>query len=343
MYNGSKKEMILTIGITSYNRVDELIRCLRSVDCNEYIDNIEIIISEDNSPLRDKIEKAVIEFAEKSKYRIIFHKNEKNLGYDRNLKKLIELANGKYILYVSDDDMFLPCKLSHVLKVLTENDYGFYYSSNYNTEKGRYSKQYDSSYKIDSGAEYARAHIYDSILFSGLIFRVEYVRGLDAERFLNKNYFQVYMFLYSLYKYGGYYDKEPLINAIGDGANGYGQADSAVKSELLANRKHVLSNLEFHKGLIDVIRMAGDDLGVDFISSFEREYSKRSVVGIVSAAKAGRKTLRQYWTKMKSLNIRLTNIAYVYYVFIMIVGGNIAEKLMQIAKKSNVVKGQKYD
>ena len=39
---------ILTIGITSYKRVNELIRCIKSVN-TRYIDDIEILVSEDNS------------------------------------------------------------------------------------------------------------------------------------------------------------------------------------------------------------------------------------------------------------------------------------------------------
>ena len=45
---------ILSIGITSYKRVEELIRCIKSIE-TQYGDDIEIIVSEDCSPLSKEI------------------------------------------------------------------------------------------------------------------------------------------------------------------------------------------------------------------------------------------------------------------------------------------------
>ena len=59
-------EPLVTIGITSYKRINELVRCINSVR-TKYGDEIEILVSEDKSPLSKKIEKAVNELAAKSK------------------------------------------------------------------------------------------------------------------------------------------------------------------------------------------------------------------------------------------------------------------------------------
>ena len=334
---------LLTIAVTSYNRVNELIRCLESIDCEKHIDEIEVIISEDKSPKRNEIEKAVEEFKKKTKYEIVFHKNDINLGYDRNLKQLINLASSKYVLYISDDDMFLPGKIDHFVDVLSNKECALCYSPCFDEEHNRYARYYEKSFDIDRGSQFVRKKIYDSILFSGLIFELDKVRTIDAERFLNMNYIQVYMFIHTLYKYGGYYDNEPLIWIKGDGENGYGQSESSIKNELLANRKHALSNLEFHKGLINVIKMADADLSTKFIKDFEKEYSRRSIVGMLNAALDSKETLRAYWKKMKSLDLNLTIIARLYYCFLSVFGGKFTNNIITCIKKINCIKGLKYE
>ena len=94
---------LISICITSYKRINELKRCIESVD-SKYTEKIEIIVSEDCSPLKNEIRTMVEECANYIPYTIVFNSNENNLGYDRNLKKLMTLANGEYLFYISDDD-----------------------------------------------------------------------------------------------------------------------------------------------------------------------------------------------------------------------------------------------
>jgi glycosyltransferase involved in cell wall biosynthesis len=108
----------LSICITSYNRTKELKRCLESINSKKYADKIEIIISEDHSPQRNIIKKIVSNFALTSKYHLIFNSNEINIGYDNNLGKLIELANGQYILFLSDDDALMNNAIDTIIDCL---------------------------------------------------------------------------------------------------------------------------------------------------------------------------------------------------------------------------------
>ena len=94
---------LVSVCITSYKRVRELERCLKSID-SKRTDTIEVVVSEDCSPQRKEIRKVVVDYAERSPYHVVFNTNEQNLGYDRNLKMLATLASGEYVLYLSDDD-----------------------------------------------------------------------------------------------------------------------------------------------------------------------------------------------------------------------------------------------
>ena len=112
--------MILTIGITSYNRVNELERCLRSID-TKYDDDIEVLVSEDCSPLHSEIERMVLNLNAELIYDIRFCSNENNLGYDRNLGEIIKKAQGHFVLLMSCDDMLYPNQLDNIINVLKNN------------------------------------------------------------------------------------------------------------------------------------------------------------------------------------------------------------------------------
>lgn len=326
-------KIILTIGITSYNRTKELKRCLESITTS-FPEKIEVLVSEDKSPKHVEIGKIVEEFATGREFIVSFNSNSINLGFDRNLKKIQKLAQGEFILYMSDDDCFLPNVIDNIIKVLENEEPALMYAPFLLCETGEYRRFYNNSYIIPKGLDYAAKHINDSILFSGLIFRKNLLDKIDSEKFLNKNYIQVYFFLYILTNYGGYYYNQPIVQCVNDGENAYGKSESSEKNPLLANRKSVYSNLEFNKGLIAVIKYFDQDFGYKALKVFEKEFNLRSYIGLANAASHGRKVLMKYWKKLNSLELSIGLLPLIYLILLFIFGVKITNTIMLIPKKT---------
>ena len=321
--------IFLSICITSYKRVNELKRCLYSIDSAKK-DKIEVIVSEDCSSEREQIRNVVDEYAKTSPFKVVFNTNEQKLGYDRNLKKLATLATGEYVFYMSDDDCLFSGKLDNFIEMLEDKHPAMAYTSflyGYN-EKRVERRKYENSHEIPSKVTYDGKRIYDAILFTGLTFKREYLLDIDGERFKNMNYIQVYMFLHVLYHHGGYYDRILLIDNVSDGENAYGQVESSGKGNaLLANRESVFSNLEFNKGLFKVIRMFDEDNCTDMFEQFRKEFSLRSLGGLYRARNFGLKTYNDYWKRLKDSGIKLTTIATIYYFIVLVLGAKLSKKL----------------
>lgn len=325
---------MLSICITSYNRVKELERCLKSID-SKLADEIEVVVSEDCSPMREQIKEVVREYAEHSPYHVVFNSNEHNLGYDRNLKRLSELATGQYIMYLSDDDCLFPGKLDGFIQCLKDHSPAMAYAPFWYgyQEKKRAHRHYAFSHEIAKGIESARSRVYDAILFSGLTFLRELIVPIDAERFKNLNYFQVYLFLSVIYQYGGYYHDAIMIDSVSDGENAYGQVESSGnKNDQLADRESVFSNLEFNKGLFKVIQMFDADYGTDVFNHFCKEYSLRSFGGFCRARKQGLKVYREYWKRLKASDVKLFPVCYVYYLCVGILGVSMSRLVFSLPK-----------
>lgn len=324
---------ILSIGITSYKRVNELVRCINSIN-TKYKEDIEILISEDHSPLSEDIKNAVNKLSESSEYLIRFTTNPKNLGYDMNLGAIIQKCEGKYIFFMSDDDTLTDNCLDEIIPFLkNENEYGVVYSSFIYACNKKKDRNHCQNFEIPKGAKSAERYIYDSILFSGLIFRKDYVKSLNSSRFKNHNYFQVYMFLRMLYQYGGYYFKNPSVVCVGDGENAYGIAESSGGNEILANRKSVKSNLEFNKTLIKVIRMFDEDMKTHIIDGFAKQYSIHSYSGLSIAREKGKQYFKEYWEVLNALDIKLYPITKCYYIILLYLGKQKADFALSWIRK----------
>lgn len=331
-------DTILTIGITSYKRVNELIRCINSIK-TKYKDDIEILVSEDKSPLSEEIREVVENLAKSSEYKIRFTSNDVNLGYDMNLGAIINKAEGDYIFYMSDDDALADDCLDDIISFLKKGtEVGVLYAPfAYSNTNKKDRKRSDVNFLIPAGEKSAAKYIYDSILFSGLIFRKDFVKKFDSSKFKNHNYFQVYIFLQMLLKYGGYYFAKPSVICIGDGENAYGKSASShvesplstkERNEILSDRTSVKSNLEFNKTLIKVIRMFDEDEGTHVIDSFARQYSLHAYSGLSIARGEGKKYFKEYWNIFNDLEIKKYPIAKAYYVILLLLGKEISDKLL---------------
>ncbi len=126
---------LLTIAIPTYNRgyylrlsIDQLKK-----DC-WLINNgtVELLISDDHST--DDTAN-IIENAISDGFGIAYYKNKKNLGLDGNVAKCINLAKGKYILILGDDDLFIDGSLKWLLSTLEEKEYGVVSMRAYGYEK----------------------------------------------------------------------------------------------------------------------------------------------------------------------------------------------------------------
>lgn len=105
----------ISICILSYNRPKNLINLLNSID---YFEDLEVIVSDDCSPKIKQIEKELSKF---KKFKIRLLKNKINVGYDKNLNKLIKNSNGEWIIFMGDDDEFVKDSLKKIVSFLKKN------------------------------------------------------------------------------------------------------------------------------------------------------------------------------------------------------------------------------
>lgn len=104
MLGEKKEEIFLSIVIPTYKRKKLLKECLDSILIQKIECTYEIIIVDNNENFEDnEIEMLVSKYSELN---ILYYKNSKNLGAAGNWNRCIELANGKWVTMIHDDDYF---------------------------------------------------------------------------------------------------------------------------------------------------------------------------------------------------------------------------------------------
>ncbi|TCC96237.1 glycosyltransferase family 2 protein [Pedobacter hiemivivus] len=111
--------MLLTIGIPVYNGEKYIKETIESIlICDFDWEEVEVIVSDNAST--DNTLNYVREY---SKVRIIEH--EENVGYDKNLNRVFQYANGKYVWTIGADDLVVNYQLENLIKMLKDpNDFG---------------------------------------------------------------------------------------------------------------------------------------------------------------------------------------------------------------------------
>ena len=94
---------IFTIAIPTYKRTNLLKEAIESALNQSYAGAFDIIVVDNNPDRDDETELMMKEYSDNA--RIGYYKNSVNLGMTGNWNKLYELARGKYVVMLHDDDM----------------------------------------------------------------------------------------------------------------------------------------------------------------------------------------------------------------------------------------------
>lgn len=103
---------IISIAIPTYNRCRRLEETLTRLSAHPEVfeDWVEIVVSDNAST--DSTPEIVSTFMARTGKYIRYGRNTNNLGIDGNIHAVSRLANGRYLLLMSDDDLLLPGALT---------------------------------------------------------------------------------------------------------------------------------------------------------------------------------------------------------------------------------------
>ena len=185
--------MKISVCIPHYNRIDYLIYNLEQVALQSYPD-IEVIVSDDCST--DDSQTRIEAFLKNFKYPLVYIRNEINLGYDRNLRRSLEMASGDYAVILGNDDALARTdSVSCIVDFLVSHDLpdvGFCNIVEGNSS-GNQIRRAVSSRMLGSGPETALRYYSSFSFVGGLIFKLSSFRSCNSDKSDGSIYSQIYL------------------------------------------------------------------------------------------------------------------------------------------------------
>lgn len=197
-----KSKPLLSITIPTYNRsqylsdnLNRLNQELRGIE----LSCVEIIVS-DNASIDDT--ENIVRKAINDGLPLHYVKNAENIGSDENFAQCFNLARGKYVLIMGDDDLFSRGALDHLimqLKMEQNGGYGVVFLRPYAFDLDP-DKEYPhglSGSEVYSPAEFIVKISHLMTFISSLVINKELLRDIDAKRFCGGQLVQVHLALRS--------------------------------------------------------------------------------------------------------------------------------------------------
>lgn len=327
---------LLSICIPSYNRVAELKRLLESIDVT-HAEEIEVVIREDCSPDRRKIRDTVSEHQRKSTYTVNYIENESNFGYDKNIRSVAGSATGKWVLFMGDDDVFVPGALDQFMGFLKEHDQLGYVLRRYQSEdsKGvveeyRYSNHHEF---LESGEDAVVTFFRRSVFISGFTYRKNCFCDYKCNEFDGTLLFQLYIQAMVCLNYSSAYCDIPISKSIKGAIPFFGTAE-AEKNLYEPGTNTYNNSINFLKQVRVITEAIDRKNGTHITKPIMKSYAKYSYGYLIEHRDDGIKVFREYAKEIKRIGLGDSTYFYIYYCMLLILGRKNCQHLIRMAKKT---------
>lgn len=330
------KEKLISICIPSYNRPEEIGRLLKSVDSERYANQIEIVVCEDKAPRRVEVRNVVEGFSKNSHYDVNYIENEVNCGYDKNLRNLINNATGEYIIFMGDDDMFIPGRLDGFIDyVCAHRDCGYILRCYQNVAAdGSVAEfKYFSEDKVFPPSADTYISMFDkSVFISGFTIKREYAKTVESNDFDGSLLYQMYLLTEICRKYPSGYYNTPITQAIEGGTPFFGNSESE-KDLYDPGEISVRNSVNFMRWYCKVVDASAKKYNDDTNKRIKHNMSKYSYTFMYVQRKKGIKTFKAYVKDLKEMGFGTSIYFYLYYWGLLILGEDKCTKTITWLKK----------
>lgn len=327
----------ISICIPAYNRPDKLYALLNTIDVRNKSE-IEIVVSEDFSPRRKEIEESVERFRNESGFSVVYHENEKNLGYDGNVREVVRAAGGKWLVFSGDDDVFIPGSLDKLIMFLKEHDELVYVLRSYEAarangtvEKFRY---YTGNQFFEPGEKTYEELFRKSVFISGFTIKRESVLPYLTDRFDGYALLQIYWVAELVLNHKSAYFDEPISRQIDDNAYKAKEVMYSSEEKKIVPRPMTLKrSYEFLAGYPVIAKYMDEKHGFNSFRVIMGDLSKYSYPSLSIHRDKGIGTFLEYVRGLNKLGFNISFYYYIYVIALLVFGKNICDWGIMMIKK----------
>lgn len=292
----------------------------RPNDVGELLDSIfsagampaQVVLSDDCSPSRAEIRQVVAEYRERflsSGSVLIYHENDKNLGYDGNLRSLFRLASAEWVMLMGNDDVVL----SNWLEAVQSAIHSFPSLELFSRAFLRFVDDVNSPLGVSSMSQVDRKYCKEldpaNTLFraaafvGGLVIHREWAVTHETAKYDGTLYYQIYLAALAFAGTGIGYISRPIIGGRTGNPPEFGAAN-AEKNVHIPGAYSAKGRAAMWRGVLKIVVDVQSDTGVPMLPAVRAELAGRQAFHVFEMnARYGRRASWQMFKELKRLGL----------------------------------------
>lgn len=331
-------QKLISICIPTYNRPQQLKRVLESIDTTKYTD-VDIVISENCSPLQAETRAVVEEYKRTSKYDVHYYENEKNLGYDKNIRALVTRSKGLFTMFFSDDDMFMPDAMDEFVEFVRVHQHCGYILRSYRNYRKDGSFQdfryYGSDKEFPAGKETSIELFDKSVFLSGFTIKTEEAKKYVTDKLDGSLLYQLYLLLEVCRTHPSAYSRILISKGVPDDAVHYFGECEEEKDSYETGAMAGQNQINFLRWYTKVMDFVADKYGDDTGKLIRHNMSKLSYINLVQELRSNpsKEEYKDYCRQLESMGFNSSKYYYFYKFVLKLFGYKFCNKCIDIIKK----------
>jgi len=268
---------LFSICIPAYNRAQYLTILLDSIITQDFR-NFEIVICEDMSPERERIAAIVREYQSRNPELIRYFENDANLGYDGNIRNLVQKAGGEFCFFMGNDDVMCQDALKNAASVIRRHpnaglvlkSYGWFNETPANVNQ--IIRWFNEEKEFPAGASAIRFAFRRSGVLSGYIVHRDSANEAATNRFDGTLYYQMHLTANVLISKTAVCTPEVLILCRENEPPDFGHS-AKEKGKYVPGRYTPQARLNMVGGAMSIIRDLKETRGIDVVEDVIHDYA----------------------------------------------------------------------
>lgn len=323
---------VLSVCIPAYNRAVVLPELLESILTQDFQD-YEVVICEDDSREREAIRSIVQQWSAGSG-RIRYFENERNLGFDGNLRRSVTHAAGEYVVFMGNDDLMCPGALRAIAGALGRHENVGVILRSYAGFVGtpanivRTARYFESERFFAAGARTMTTFFRRSVVIPGLVVHRDSAAALATDRFDGTTLYQLYLVAHILWTRNGVFLPDIVVLYREGGTPEFGNS-AAERGRFTPRAQTVESSLTFVGGMLDIAAEVEAKLGVPFYLPVLRDIANYSYPILAMHRNRGIAEFTRYGRALTNLGFWRSPYFFIYFGLLLILGTRRVERLIQ--------------
>lgn len=331
------KRPLLTVCIPAYNRAALLAPLLDSILAQNF-DDYEVLICEDGSPERAAIGETARRYLQSYPGRIRYEENSANLGYDGNIRRLVERAQGYYCVFMGNDDLLCDGALRRIADaVRAQPDSGVVVRSyaSFEADPARPKqvfRYYPQEYVLPAGAQAVFTAYRRSVVISGMVIHRDAAQAVATDRFDGTLLYQLYLVGMILATHGVVFVPEVIALRRDGTPPDFGNSD-AERGKFVPRDQTPESSLHFMRGMLAIAQHVEEATHLTVYKAIRSDIGNYAYPILSIQAKRSLPVFVRYGLSLAGLGLWRYPLFHLYFLTLLMIGPDRADRIISLIKR----------